>query len=195
MSKDFAHVRCRQILRVSMFWYTTLCNLNGLWTNLNLTPTAKHVPLSSLRHYMRRSRNALARARIFVSKGHTEEMLNYILSNSKSLKHLDITFLASISSPKLLKSVPAFDGLKVLLVSANVDLHFDIVKQLLRICKNLTRAEFNGVYGLTEEMEWREDMPEMRSLAIKFDQGHTGNKSNLNLVRAISTLTGRCLII
>jgi hypothetical protein len=112
-------------------------------------------------------------------------MLNYILTHAKALKYLDITFIASISSPKLLKSVPAFDGLNILLVSTDIDLHFDIVKQLLRICKNLTRAEFHGVYGLTEEMEWRDDMSAMRSLTIKFDKERVLSDSFLNLVRAI----------
>lgn len=157
--------RCRQLLRVSMKWYTTLTAHAPLWTHLDLAKTRRPVPINTIRDYIRRSKNGLARASVRTCKSRHDMMLCDALLRCPTLKHLDIN-IDGIHDCTLLNSIPSFAGLQVLVLSGHLVLPFDRVMMLLGSCTTLTRAEFHRVEGSIKDMEWTNNVSVIRSLAI-----------------------------
>lgn len=86
-----------------------------------------------------------------------------------TLKHLDVNLIndTDIDDCTLLKSIPSFAGLQVLVVSASFVLPFDRVVKLLGSCQTLTRAEFHHVEGsIIDDADWTDDVSDIRSLSI-----------------------------
>lgn len=162
---------CRRLLRVSMMWCTILTGLPSLWTHLDLGYTKRPVPIATIRDYIRRSKNGLARASLYTCKSRHDEMLSDELLRCRTLKHLDINITGGVHDCTLLKSIPSLAGLQVLVLSGHVVLPFDRVMKLLDSCKTLTRAEFHRVEGPTERAEWMNNVSVIRSLAINGIKG------------------------
>ncbi len=173
-----------------MSWYNALTVMTGLWTRIDLTEARKPVSMNTVRDYVRRSRNGMTRASLSFSTMSSDEMLSYILSHAKGLKHLDINFDDALDGPKLLKSAPFLAALQVLVVTSDIDIHFDTVWQLLRLCKNLTRAEFHSVQELTMRQEWSDDMPNIRSLTINCSSEQSSSIGVLNYVSTVRHFAG-----
>lgn len=152
-----------------MLWCTTLTALPSLWTHLDLTGAFRSVSINTIRHYIVRSRNGPARASLYLSKTRDDVMWNDLLLQCPTLKHLDIKFTGDyeyIEDCTLLKSVPFFAGLQVLVVSAHFTLPFNSVIKLLGSCKKLARAEFHRVEGSIVDAEWTSNVSAIRSLTI-----------------------------
>ena len=113
-----------------------------------------------------RSKDGLARASVHISKTRDNEMLCDALSRCPTLKHLDISLTTEIDDCTLLKSIPSFVGLRILVVSASFVLQFDRVIKLLGSCKKLTRGEFYHVDGSISDAVWTDNVSGIRSLAI-----------------------------
>ena len=173
---------CRQLLRVSMTWYTTLANLSSLWTHLDLA-TTRQVPINTIRDYVRRSKDGLTRASVCTSKSRHDMMLCDALLRCPTLKHLDIN-IDGAHDRTLLNSIPYFAGLQVLVLSGHLVLPFERVMMLLGSCKTLTRAEFHRVEGSIENMEWTSNVSIIRSLAI------TGNTDENLKVKKLKVTLG-----
>ena len=117
---------------------------------------------------MLRSGNRIARAKLSLSKRHGDEMLSSIWSQCDTLKHLEISFAPGFDAAGLLRSVPFFTGLEVLIISDG--LPSNTVTRLLGLCGNLTRAEFPNVEGrmVTGAGGWSNHTCGIRSLTINF---------------------------
>ncbi len=168
-----------------MSWYNALTIITGLWTRIDLTEARKPVSMNTVRDYVRRSRNGMTRASLSFSTMSGDDMLSYILSHAKGLKHLDINFGDALDGPKLLRLAPFLAALRVLVITSDIDIHFDTVWQLLRLCKNLTRAEFHSVQELTVEQEWSDDMSNIRSLTINCSADQSSSIAFLNFVSTV----------
>lgn len=93
-------------------------------------------------------------------------MLCDALLRCPNLKHLDINIAGDVDDCNLLKSIPSFAGLQVLVISPSSVLPFERVTKLLGSCKKLTRAEFHRVEGPIRNAGWTDHVSGIRSLAI-----------------------------
>lgn len=149
-----------------MLWCTTLTALPSLWTHLDLAYIHHPVPINTIRDYIRRSNNGLARASVQICKSRNDMMLWDALLRCSTLKHLDINITGGVHDCTLLKSIPSFAGLQVLVLSTHVSLPFESVMKLLGSCKVLSRAEFHRVEGSMKDAEWTDNVSVIRSLTI-----------------------------
>ena len=168
-----------------MLWCTTLTALPSLWAHLDLAYARRLVSLNTIRDYIRRSKNGLARASIHTSKSRNDMMLCDALLRCPNLKHLDIDIAGDVNDCNLLKSTPSFAGLQVLVISPSVVLPFERVTKLLGSCKTLTRAEFHRVEGPIRSAGWTDNVSCIRSLAINAVTDMSVYVSPENLVSSI----------
>lgn len=168
--KILAHVNRRQLLRVSTTWRATLTTIGSLWAHLDLTAARRsRVSASTVQRCMMWSGNKISRASIFLSKKNGAELLTSVIVHCATLNQLDIVWAPGFSEDILLKSVPCFTGLEVLVISGDPGLAFDTVLTLLESCQNLTRAEFNCVRGMIDTGKCGSTMDKLRSLTINAD--------------------------
>lgn len=129
--------------------------------------------LNTVRHYIRRSRNGVTRASLFLSKPNGDEILHYISMQCKALKHLNLKSVGGRIGANDLHSVPFFPELQALVISADLTMRLSTVSKLLDSCKKLSRAEFHRVVGSTLSSDWTSGISGIRFLTVKADLNAT----------------------
>ena len=155
-----------------------------LWIHLNFSQTDKQVSKPAIRQYIQRSKGAVTRTSIHLSKKHHENALRYITLSCKALDQIDI--LSGLSKTNLLETVSRALTLKTLIISDKCEIGLDLVSHLLEHCRSLDRAEFHTCSS-REFVAWGRNLLKIRSLTINsMDTISSIDETWLQLVKSIA---------
>ena len=94
-----------------------------------------------------------------------ESGLKVITAQCQDLEYLEIS--EGLLGKSLIEVVPLAHRLRILVLSGRCQVTLDTATRLLRICQNLSRAEFYAVYRVIgRAAEWPQELKNLRQLRM-----------------------------
>ena len=146
------------LLRVSKSWKSLLTSLPRLWTNLDVRSSTRNVKYIAVRQYVRYAQRTCSAIRFGKFGEDQQRCLDHVISRCKNLQ--DVRVSAGLVGREFAHYAACAKNLRTIIISSQVDIHFNTAMQLVNQCGTLEHAEFHRVevqYG--DEIEPRKICP------------------------------------